>query len=360
MLIGIDGNEANLENRVGVGQYAFNILHQLYQLDSQNSYKIFLKNPPLTDLPKPHKNWQYLVFGPGFAWTRLALPLKLLTQKLDLFYTPTHYLPPFGTKTMIATIHDIGYLQFQDQFTKKDFYQLKNWTASSIKKAVHLFAVSEFTKQEIVKTYHISPSIITVSPNGVGEPTKTDPTIFKKFNIKKPYFLALGTLKPNKNIPFLLQSFYDVVQKKPDYQLVIAGKKGWLFDDIFATVQKLKLTHQVIFTDFISESQKWTLLKQATALVIPSTYEGFGIPALEAMKVGTPIIASSIPPLAEVVGESGILIDPTKQSSLTQAMLKNLAKYKILGPKQAQNYTWPSSAKIILKLFQSFASQPSL
>ena len=125
MIIGIDGNEANVTNRVGVGQYAFHSLLALYDLDQTNQYHIYLKNPPLTDLPPQRKNWQYHVFGPSFLWTKIALPLHLYLDqiKLDLFYSPSHYSPMFSPFPTVPTIHDLGYLQFPQQFTKKDFYQ---------------------------------------------------------------------------------------------------------------------------------------------------------------------------------------------------------------------------------------------
>lgn len=126
MLIGIDGNEANIPNKVGVGQYAFKLLWHLFQLDKKNNYLIYLKDSPSSDLPPESKNWHYRVFGPSKMWTRVSLPFKLFTQKekLDLFFSPSHYSPSFSPFPTIPTIHDIGYLQFQNQFTKKRFISI--------------------------------------------------------------------------------------------------------------------------------------------------------------------------------------------------------------------------------------------
>ena len=322
MIIGIDGNEANIKERVGVGQYAFNLISELYNLDTNNQYIIYLKENPLKDLPKERSNWHYRVFGPAKFWTRLALPLKLFTQKekLNLFYSPGHYLPIFCPFPTIPTIHDIGYLQYQDQFTKKDLYQLINWTKDSLKKSSHIITVSEFSKSEIIKTYSINHQKISIAPNGVGEPPSISKSqsdqILKNFSISKPYFLYLGTLKPNKNIPFLINAFSSFSK----YHLVIAGKKGWLYDEIYQTVKNLHLQDRIIFTGFINDFEKWVLYKNALSTVIPSTYEGFGIPALESMKAGTPVIVSDIPPFAEVVSQAGILIDPYNTDSLIDAL----------------------------------------
>ena len=376
MLIGIDGNEANTPNKVGVGQYALQLIRQLSKIDTQNSYIVYLKNPPQADLPPTSKNWQYRVFGPQKLWTRFALPIRLFTQKdkLDLFFSPSHYSPPFCPCPTIPTIHDLGYLQFQNQFTKKDFYQLKNWTLKSIKKAKHIVTVSQFSKDEIIKTYQINPDKITIAYNGVDTPPsidqKTQQNILSSYSLKsKSYFLYLGTLKPNKNIPFLIKSFSLFLKNQrtrvPENQstkLVIAGKKGWLFDEIFATVKKEGIEKYVVFTDFVTEDQKWTLYQNAIASVLPSTYEGFGIPAIESMKSGTPVIVSDIPPFKEVVQDNGLFINPQDKSSLCQKMVdisnpKIREKYSKLGKNQADKFTWQNTAKSVLSVFENIKSR---
>jgi glycosyltransferase involved in cell wall biosynthesis len=382
MIIGIDGNEANISQKVGVGQYAFQLIWHLYQLDQNNQYIIYLKDQPLLDLPKPRKNWSYKVFGPSKLWTRLALPFHLFTQKekLNLFYSPSHYSPKFSLFPTVPTIHDIGYLQYQDQFTKKDLYQLINWTKESLKKAKHIITVSQFSKNEIIKTYKLNPEKISIARNGVEEPPKIDPKtqaqILSSYHlISNNYYLYLGTLKPNKNIPFLIKG-YSLFLKKWKLltpcpvkgrvgegfcpKLVIAGKKGWLFDEIFATVKKEGIENQVVFTDFVTEAQKWTLYQNAIASVLPSTYEGFGIPAIESMKVGTPVIVSGIPPFKEVVGGSGLIINPIDPNDLCQKMIeiadpKTREKFSKLGKTQADKFTWDSTAKSVLQVFQKFS-----
>ncbi|MBI2465089.1 glycosyltransferase family 4 protein [Candidatus Shapirobacteria bacterium] len=366
MNIGIDANEANLTVRVGVGQYAFNVIWELYRQDQKNTYHVYLKQPPLLDMPVQRENWHYHVFGPQKLWTIIGLPLRLFTQsiKLDIFWSPSHYSPRFSPVPTIPTIHDLGYLQSLDQFNSKDIYQLVNWTKHSLYKAHHIVAVSEFTKSEINRIYNIDLKKITVVPNGVGEiPITSDKdfsNVKKKFGIANPYFLYLGTLKPNKNIPFLINSFSEFLKlqssKVHQYQLVIAGKKGWQYDSIFSQVTARELEKSVIFTDYISELEKWTLYKNAIASVLPSTYEGFGIPAIESQKSKVPVIASDIPSYREVLLDSAIIIDPTSTSSLTQAMIDIQSpplrkKLIVLGTIQANHYTWAASAQKLIKTF---------
>jgi glycosyltransferase involved in cell wall biosynthesis len=368
MNIGIDGNEANLSRRVGVGQFGYQLLTHLYLLDTTTNYTIYLKSAPLPDMPPARPNWRYLVFGPSPMWTKFALPLRLLfsINRPDYFYSLGHYTPHFSPVPVIPTIHDLGYLDTPSQFTQKDYYQLVNWTKRSLVKAFHIAAVSEFTKSEIIRIYNVDPSSISVIPNGVDPPpsfTKKEVEVtLKKFNINAPYFLTVGTLKPNKNIPLLLEAFslYLKTNPTPSPLLVIAGKKGWLFDEIFSTVTRLKLTDKVIFTDFITESEKWHLYSRATASLLVSTYEGFGIPAIESQIVGTPVIASYIPALIEVLKTNALFVDPTSAVSISDAMAQISKPSKrqalsVAGLKSALSYSWNNSSKLLLKMFSQLS-----
>lgn len=362
MIIGIDGNEANLPIKVGVGQYAFNILWELYRQDDKNTYHIYLKSPPATDLPPATPNWIYHVFGPQKLWTKLALPLYLYLQNfsLDFFISPSHYSPHFSPYPTIPTIHDLGYLDTPEQFNRKDIYQLIHWTKRSIRQAHRIIAVSEFTKNEIHRIYQVPLDQIIVVPNGVGQKPilsrATVTQVLKKYSLHSRFFITLGTLKPNKNIPFLLESFHQFLStssSRAKYQLVIAGKKGWLFHEIFTKVSQLKLKKKVVFTDYITETEKWALLQSAWATVLPSTYEGFGIPAIESQLVNTPVIASQIPAYQEVLQKSALLIDPHQPATLVKALqliCQSPIQKKLIiqGQKTAKLYTWQKSAKTLI------------
>lgn len=369
MVIGIDGNEANQTHRVGVGQYAYHLLYWLNLINTRHQFIIYLKDKPLRDLPKKSRLWQYRVIGPKPVWTKIALPIHLLltSKQLNLFYSPSHYSPNPSPIPTIPTIHDIGYLKSKDEFNKKDIFQLTKWTETSIRQAKHIISVSEFTKNELIKTYHLPPEKISVVPNSVDPPSKSNlkyqSAVLKKFKINSPYFLSVGTLKPNKNYSFLIECFAKFLKlsdKFSNYSLVIAGKKGWIYDDIFATVKKLYLSSQVIFTDFISDQERSALYRQALATVIPSLYEGFGIPAIESQKVGTPVIASHIPPLIEVLKDSAIFINPQNQPGLIAA-LKSITnptirkKYILKSKLNSKNLNWKNSARLLLQVFESQA-----
>jgi len=259
MLIGIDGNEANVKNRVGSNVYAYQLLWQMYNQNSRVKYKIYLKDKPLDDLPKETEYWQYKVLKPKFLWTQWRLPMELYltSEKPDLFFTPGHYAPRFCPSPTVISIMDLAFLRYPEQFKKSDRYQLVNWTKYSIQKASHIFTISQFTKKEIIHFYKYPRDKITVTYPGV-ENIKYQGSKCKYKN----YFLYIGTLQPRKNIIRLIEAF-----KTLNNKLVIVGKKGWLYDDIFNKVKELGLEDKVIFTGFVDEQEKIALLQNAARLL---------------------------------------------------------------------------------------------
>jgi len=168
MIIGIDGNEANVERRVGSNQYAFELLKSLKLLKSDHEFVIYLREPPLPEMPKSGTGWSYRVFGPKNFWTQWRLPLDLYLHKPrpDVFFSPGHYAPRFSPVPVVVSIMDLGYLKFPEQFTKKDLYQLTLWTARSIKSASHILAISQRTKNDIIEAYGVPEERITVTYPG--------------------------------------------------------------------------------------------------------------------------------------------------------------------------------------------------
>jgi glycosyltransferase involved in cell wall biosynthesis len=337
MIIGIDANEANQKNRVGVGQFAYNVINQLEKIDTRNDYLVYLKEPPLPDFPKERAGWRYRIFGPSKLWTQLALPFKLFTQKekLNLFYTPSHYAPRLSPFPTVISIMDLWHHRHPEQFAKKDLYQLIKWESYSIKKASRIVTISEFSKSEIVKFYQYPPEKITVAYPGFDKFSLTDTKttvnkIMLKYKTGDNYLFYLGTLQPKKNLAGLIEAFA-LIAGEPKYssiKLVIAGKKGWLYEEIFDRTKELGLENKVIFTGFVEEEEKPYLMKGAKAFVLPSFYEGFGIPVLEAMSLGVPVVAARAGSLPEVGGEAAVYCDPYSQEDIARALKRVLSLNK--------------------------------
>lgn len=357
MLIGIDANEANLtSHRVGINQYAFDLLHTFYTMKTPHSFTIYLKTPPLPDLPPEREGWKYRVIPFPRAWTQTRLPFDLYTHfpRPEVFLSLTHYAPRFAPMPTVVAIMDLGFLKFPDQFTRRDLDQLKGWTEYSVKQAAKVLAISEFTKTDIVNIYgKKSEDVVVTYPaydQKLFKPTR-NLKVLGKYHIREPYFLYLSSLKPSKNIEGLIRAFSQIPHA--EYQLVIAGKKAWLYDQIFALVKELNLEEKVVFTGFVDEPEVPVLMTHASAFVMPSFYEGFGIPPLEAMACGCPVVISKVASLPEVAGEAGIYVDPHSIESIREGMIRAVGaehnKFVKLSLSRVKSFSWQDTAKRTLE-----------
>jgi len=371
MIIGVDGNEANIDNRVGVNEYAFNLLWNIYRLSDewreQYSFVIYLQEKP-KNLPPEKKYWKYKIIEGGSFWILRKLVWQLFKDRknVDIFFTPSHYVPPVCSMPRICAIMDLGYLKFSEQFKKRDFWQLKLWSAWSIRVSKYIISISEFTKQDIVRHYPSASDRIIVTPLGFDNKSfnirkNVDDVrrIKKKFTMGMDYFLFVGTLKPNKNIEGLIEAWARVYPDFLDYKLVIAGKKGWLYKSIFSKVKNLGLKESIVFTDFVAEKDKRDLIKYAKAFCLPSFWEGFGLDVLSAMASGVPVIVSDRGSLPEVAGECGIFVNPDKVEEISNALKRiltmNSREYDKLvecGLSQAAKFSWEKTARDTLEIFE--------
>jgi glycosyltransferase involved in cell wall biosynthesis len=365
MILGIDANEANVTNRVGSNIYAYQIIKNLHDLDKDTGYRIYLKKPPLPDLPKEDKQWHYQTTQNVPLWTRWRLPLELYLKfpRPDLFFTPGHYGPRFSPVPTVISILDLAFLHFPESFQPKVLAQLKSWTKYSIKNAKHIFAISQNTKNDIVKTYQIPPEKITVTHLGanliIPEKINSD-TInrtLSKLQIPPQYLLFIGTRQPRKNLLRLAKAFISISDQFPELHLVITGKT-W---HQFAQAEELKHP-KIIYTGYISDPDLAQVLTGAKALVFPSLYEGFGIPVLEAMNLGTLVIASNNSSIPEITGQYPLLFDPYREKDIAETIiramkLKSDQKYSLINHARirAADFTWEKCARKTMEVLHELA-----
>jgi len=344
MKIGVDGNEANVEKKVGVSVYALNILKYFGKVATQEvQFVIYLKNYPLTDLPKENKYFKYKVIAGKFLWSQIYLSIYLYLHKnIDVYFSPAHYLPRYCPVPQVVTIHDLAYLYFPEDFIKKDLWQLKNWTKSAINQAKNVIAVSKTTKKDIIKNYNVDEDKVSVVYNGF-EKTISGKTAEVKL---KKYILFVGTIQPRKNLEVLIDAFDKFVQTNKDFKLIIVGKKGWLYESIFEKVKIMNLEDKIIFTGHVSDEELISYYKNAFCLVLPSFYEGFGIPVLEAMSYNCPTIVSMTSSLPEIGSDASLYFDPKNSDDLLEKLntLQNdnkLRKELILkGRQRIKDFSW--------------------
>ena len=377
MIVGIDGNEANVRERVGVNTYSYELIKNLWKLQDEWKGKhtliVYLKGDPKEDMPKETQYFRYKVIKGGSVWilTKLMPHLLFAKPKCDVFFSPSHYVPPIATIPRICSIMDLGYLEYTEQFRKKDFWQLKVWSAISIFVSKAIIAISNSTKGDIVRHYPFAKDKIYVTPLAYDADrfnTKiSDEDVRRvrdRYSIVSDYVLYLGTLKPSKNIEGLISAYNALKFQNPNYKsqiggikLVIAGKKGWLYESIFQKVKELSLEDRIIFTDYVSEADKPGLIKGARLFVLASFWEGFGLDVLNAMACGVPVVASNTGSLPEVVGDAGVMVNPNDTESIAQGMkevlLAPVTKYNGMvekGLAQAKKFSWEKTARETLRV----------
>jgi len=363
MTIGVDGNEANVYIQVGVSVYTLSLLKYFKnQASSSLQFKIFLKEKPLPHLPKESKYFNYEIISPKFLWTQITLPLRLYKKDIDVFFSPAHYGPRFSKIPLVVTIHDLSYIYYPKDFLKKDLFKLKNWTAYTVKKARKIIAVSNSTKNDLIKIYKIPSDKVAVIYNGFNQYKEIKASAFKEKNICSPYILYIGTLQPRKNLLNLIRAFYKFNQIYKDFNLIIAGKKGWLYKEIFEEVKNLGIEDKVFFTDYVTNHQLVFLYENAFCLVIPSLYEGFGLPILEAMHFSCPVITSFSSSLPEVGGNACLYFDPQNVNDITEKIIKlknnpELRKSLIKrGKERTKIFSWEKCGEETLKILKEVAN----
>ena len=366
MIIAIDGYEANEKERVGIGRYAYEILRHLYLLNlAHHSYRIYFPSPPRSDMPPETPWWQYRVLQPKKFWTLFRLPLALSTDipKADVVFSPTHYIPRFTNIPRIMSIMDVSYLHYPELFRPGDLYQLTRWTAYSVSHAARILTISEFSKNAIIKAYGVRPDKVVVTYPGVTTMPNAKcqmPNVWERYKIRKHYILSVGTLQPRKNYVRLIEAFAKFLkankQRFGEIDLVIVGKKGWLYEKILAAPVRFGVTDRVKFLDFMPEVALAALYENALCFALPSLYEGFGLPVLEAMARGVPVVVSSVSSLPEIAGKAGIYVDPDDVGSIQKGLETALSEKNDTriaeGLSQVKKFSWENAARKTLEVLE--------
>ena len=376
MIIGIDGNEANTLNRVGVNRYGYELLRSFHKLQDELKDKhkiiVLLRKKPVDDMPKASECFRYKILpGEKFWIIKKLTPYLLLNKdRLDVFFSPSHYVPLLSRVPRVCSIMDLGYMDFSGQFKKSDFWQLKIWTAYSIFISKVIIAISNSTKEDIMRRYPFASTkvesvLLAYDKERFNTTINSDDVrrIKNRYSIVDDYILFLGTLKPSKNIEGLLDAFSLLLKDDnnlKDLKLVISGKKGWLYENIFRKVRKLKLEKSVIFTGFIPEKDKKALFSGAKVFTLPSFWEGFGLDILNAMACGIPVVVSEKGSLPEVAGDAGIYVDPLSPKDIAIGLKKVLLAdqieyntYRKQCLKQVEKFSWEKTAIKTLKILEN-------
>lgn len=369
MKIGINGfeaviprfgfNEDGLLNRVGSSEVTFQWLSELSKIDKTNEYVIYLPTEPSSDMPKKREGWLYKILPNKSLWTIFALSPAIRKQKFDVFFSPTHYGPLFVPCPQVISVLDLSYKYFPELFKKKDLFQLNLWGGYLVKRASKIITISNSAKSDIIREYGISEAKVRVAYLGVKEVSSSkhkvsSMNIFEKYKVKKPFILFVGTLQPRKNIVRLVEAFSRI---KSNLQLVIIGRRGWKFEEILESPRKFGVS-DVRFLDNVTDEELPEFYKNAQIFVLPSLYEGFGLPILEAMRYGCPVLASNVSSLPEAGGDAAVYFDPQNVSDIAEKIKKVLSdetlrvKMKKEGFEQVKKFSWEKSARQVLQVLE--------
>ncbi len=298
-------------------------------------------------------------------WNLQIVP-RVLSQ-FDLVFSPGLYGPlriPQGVASVMV-VHDLTKYLFPNFFPFNPVQKVLDLLVypAMLRRYDHLLTVSKTTRQDLITLFKVPKEKITVAYHGAEDafqpvsPQDAEESLWQSRKIKKPFILSLGTLEPRKNIPTLLKAFAGILHQIP-HDLVLVGQKGWKWEPIFREMERPNLKERVHWLGYVSDPERVLFYNAADFLAYPSWYEGFGMPLLEAMKCGCPVITSRVSSMPEVVGDAGLLIDPHRVEDLQEAMYRLVnepglrEKMRMAGFEQAKKFSWETSAKITLEVFE--------
>ncbi len=366
--IGIDISEIASKEKTGSEYFELNLIQNVLKIDKKNYFILYTYQNFDTSILPNTNNYKIskLITKHQTLWENLFLPYLLIKNKPDIFVSLTHLGPIYCPTKYISVILDLAFIINKETFKKLDQIIFKLYANHAIKISNHLIAISKATKSDLLKYYKLSPHQISSVLLGFDKDifynrSNNEINLVKnKYSIGGNYILFVGTLQKRKNMSRLISAFAKLKNEcKIKEKLVIVGKLGWLYDDIFIKVKRLGLSNSVIFTGYVPGSDLPALFSGATVFILPSLYEGFGLPLLEAMACGTPVITSKISSLPEVVEEAGIYINnPYSENEIAEKInlvVNNKPLQKELSQKgflQVQKFSWKNCASKFLSIIE--------
>ena len=372
MRIGIDAT--HITNRSGTGYYTQKLIEFLGRADGENRYVLFCPNGYAEHLERPgmfdYPNFRVIELTAESSvaialWRQFALPRHIEKLGIELFHFPSFIASLRIDVPSVVTVHDLCFALFPESFSVLRGAYYRFMIPRSVRRCDSVIADSESTRNDVVKrlpvdAYRVGAVHLGVDPARfyhVADETKRA-NLRERHDFPDEFILYVGTLEPRKNIPRLIRAFaYGVVAKGLPHHLVIAGRKGWKYDEIFREVRALNLEDKVTFPGYIEPAELATLYSMARALAYPSLYEGFGLPCLEAMSCGTPVVTSDRSSLPEIMDDCGLIVDPTSVDSIAGALHKicsdNECRRELSerGNKRARHFSWLTTAKKTVEIY---------
>lgn len=372
MRIGIDGRFYGSRAK-GLGRYTQKLIHYLQENDTDNDYVIFLTAENFSEFEAKNPRFQKVLAN--YKWytfsEQVMMPWKIRRARLDLMHFPHFNVPLLYRGKFLVTIHDLIITHFPTvrattlspwlYRVKQFFYHVV--IRNAVKRAQKIITVSNFSRKEIIDYFHVAAEKVVVTYEGVEKsPRKFSADdaagLLQKLKVTKPYFLYVGTAYPHKNLEGLVRAFSLIYKQRPQFKLVLVGKKDYFYERLSQEIQEIGLSEMIVCVGEVNDEELHTLYSEAELYVFPSLCEGFGLPPLEAMLQGLPVLAAHIPCLTEILGDAAEYFDPYDVTAMAEKMLafaddpRRKELFRDKGRMQIQKYEWNEMAQKVLKMYR--------
>lgn len=325
-----------------------------------------------TDLAPAAQNVRPIVLParPRWMWTPVAFPRDLRARRADLAHVQ-YFVPPIAPCPVVTTIHDIAFRRHPELFPLKHRLLLNWLIPRAAHHAAHVLTGSEATRRDLLECYDLPPDHVTVTPYAADprfrpeHPARAREAVRRRLGVPSPYILSVGVLQPRKNLPRLVRAYARIAGRVP-HRLVLVGKEGWANAELRAAAAALPVDREVVFTGYVADADLPALYAGADVFAYPSLYEGFGLPPLEAMACGAPVLAGNTSSLPEVVGDAGLLVDPTSDRALVEGLERLLTdpaerdRLRAAGPQRAAEFSWERTARETLAVYHRILETAAL
>jgi glycosyltransferase involved in cell wall biosynthesis len=366
-VIGIDASRMQSARRTGTENYSDQIIRALLAIGAGRAWRLYLNGTePPTDLPAIEPPVEPRLIPARRLWTHLRLSREMLRQRPDALFVPAHVVPAVHPPTVV-TIHDLGYLHIPEAHPAQQRRMLDWTTRWSARVARHIIVPSSQTRDDLVACYGTPASKITVIHHGVDERFRTAITdtvgIRQRLGLTRPYVLAVGTVQPRKNYPLIAKAMVDPASGATGHDLVIAGKRGWMADDVMRDLAATGIGERLRILDYVPDADLAALYAGADVFVQASRFEGFGMPVLEAMAAGAPVLSADTPSLREIGGDGALFFGSDEQLPLSQRLADVLGDPAgrdhliARGRAWSARFTWAAAAEQTLRILDRVAGR---
>jgi glycosyltransferase involved in cell wall biosynthesis len=372
MHIAIDAHSVGAQ-LAGNETYAVNLIEALAEIDQANQYTLYVTKQSAVDrYTNRWPNFQVKRTLPHTPLVRIPLTLSLELRRSPVDVLHVQYTaPPRMPCALVVTIHDLSFEHLPETFNRRSRAQLRLTVRRTARKAAQILTLSEFSRRDIIGTYGIDSNRVSVTPPAAARQFApvTNATELRRirtsYGIQRDYILALGSIQPRKNLVRLINAYTALRRVRPETelpQLVLAGKRGWLEAETIRAAEQSDARRDILLIGYVPDSDLPALYGSALCFAYPSYYEGFGLPVLEAMQCGTPVIAGNRTSLPEVIGSAGVLVDPFDESAIAHGLLELIERpdlrdqLRIKGLARAAQFDWTTTARLTLQAYERAAA----